>query len=307
MKFWKQKLKSGSRTVFLGICFVQGEPRLPSPKALEREINRIVTKTDGKIGVALLEENGTLISVHGNQRFPMQSVYKVPIGMALLHAVDQKRLHLDQKVQIGRSELVSPLLHSPIREKYPRGEIVLSVRELLEFMIEESDGTASDKILALLGGPKAVSRFLEGLNIHGVTVATTEREMARNERVQYRNWTTPEAYAKFLRALYGGRGLSPASRALLLQKMRNTKTGAHRIKGLLPPGTLAAHKTGSSRTKDGLTRATNDAGFIPLPNGQTLIVVVFVSDSKADTASREGAIARISRQAWDYFSRPPLK
>jgi beta-lactamase class A len=59
-----------------------------------------------------------------------------------------------------------------------------------------------------------------------------------------------------------------------------------------------AHKTGSSETLNGLTRATNDAGVITLPNGRHLAITVFISDSTADTATREGVIARIAQAAW---------
>jgi len=132
-------------------------------------------------------------------------------------------------------------------------------------------------------------------------VATTEKEMGRDESVQYRNWSTPEGMAGLLRQLHEGREVSASSRTLLLKFLTETSVGLHRIKGLLPAGTPVAHKTGSSRTVNGLTAATNDAGIVTLPDGRHLVIVVFVSDSKADDATREAVIAKISRAAWDYF------
>jgi len=119
--------------------------------------------------------------------------------------------------------------------------------------------------------------------------------------VQYRNWATPDAAVALLRALHEGRGLSAASRERLLRWMTETPTSARRIKGLLPAGTLVAHKTGTSGTSGGLTRATNDIGLITLPDGRHLGIAVFVSDSKADEATREGVIARIARAAWEFW------
>jgi len=87
---------------------------------------------------------------------------------------------------------------------------------------------------------------------------------------------------------------------LLLSLMTATPTGPHQLKGLLPAGTVVAHKTGGSGTVNGLTRATNDAGLITLPDGRHLSVVVFVSDTRADTATRDRIIARIARAAWDH-------
>jgi beta-lactamase class A len=137
-----------------------------------------------------------------------------------------------------------------------------------------------------------------------MVVATSEAEMAHGEDVQYRNWATPLAAIQLLRAIQEGQGLSQPSRALLRDLMIASGPGAHRIKGLLPAGTLVMHKTGTSRTVDGLTRATNDVGIVRLPDAWHLAVAVFVADSKADEATREAVIARIARAAWDRWSGP---
>src|SRR6185436_1171653 len=115
-----------------------------------------------------------------------------------------------------------------------------------------------------------------------------------------RNWATPKAVVELLSALQAGRGLSAASRTLLMQLMTETPTGPRRIKGLLSPTTTVAHKTGTSGTVKGLTRATNDVGLITLPDGKHLAVAVFVADSKANQGIREDAVAKIARAAWDW-------
>ncbi|HYJ45975.1 MAG TPA: serine hydrolase, partial [Pyrinomonadaceae bacterium] len=119
-----------------------------------------------------------------------------------------------------------------------------------------------------------------------------------------RNWAKPDAVVGLLRAFHEGRGLSGASRALLLQWMTQTQTGLHRIKGRLPASVVVAHKTGTSNTVEGMTRATNDVGIITLPDGRHLAVAIFVSDSKADADTREGVIARVAREAYDWAISP---
>jgi beta-lactamase class A len=135
-----------------------------------------------------------------------------------------------------------------------------------------------------------------------MVVATSEAEMARGDDVQYRNWATPLAAIQLLRAIQEGQGLSPSSRALLREFMFASVTGTRRIPGLLPAGTRVEHKTGTSRTLGGLTRATNDVGIVRLPDAWHLAVAVFVADSKADEATREAVIARIARAAWVRWS-----
>jgi beta-lactamase class A len=276
-------------------------PPAPSPQNLRQQMEKISLDAQGRVGASVtLLETGETVSFNGDQKFPMQSVYKFPIGMAVLNQVDKGALKLEQKVRVEKSDLVPDKAHSPIRDKYPRGLVDLSVRELLRYMIVESDGTASDVMLGTAGGAERVNAYLHDLGVTGVVIATTEKEMATSEDVQYRNWATPDAIVGLLRAFYEGRGLSAESRTLLLQFMTETGTGPHRLKGQLPAGTIVAHKTGTSNTVDGLTRATNDVGLITLPDGRHLAIAVFVSDSKAPEDTREGVIARIARAAYDW-------
>ena len=265
------------------------------------EFEQIAQPAGGHVGIAAaVLETGESFSFHGSDRFPMQSVYKLPIGMAVLHEVDRGALRLDQAVRVRKSDLLPAGFHSPVRDRNPRGDVDVSLRELLRFMVEESDGTASDVLLRVAGGPERINAYLHRVRVKGVVVATSEMAMAASPLVQYRNWATPVAMVELLRALQEGRGLSASSRELLMRHLIATGTGAHRLKELLPAGTVVAHKTGSSGTRDGLTRATNDAGLVTLPDGRHLAIAVFVSDSRADEATREGVIARAARAAWDF-------
>jgi beta-lactamase class A len=70
----------------------------------------------------------------------------------------------------------------------------------------------------------------------------------------------------------------------------------------LPAETKLAHKTGTARTYNGLTRATNDAGIITLPDGSHLAITVFISDSYDSQTKREMTIARTAKEAYDYWT-----
>lgn len=266
---------------------------------LQAEIEKIAAEAQGEVGVSVvLPETGATYSLNAGKQFPMQSVYKFPIGMAVLRHVDDGKLKLDQKVRVEKSDFVSDKQHSPIRDKNPNGT-ELTVSELLRLMVSESDGTACDVLLKLIGGPKAVMEYLNSLGISGINVVNTEKEIGQSDAVQFQNSASPEAMAALLRAFHEKRGLSAPSHALLLKLMIETPTGMKRLKGLLPPGTVVAHKTGSSRTVGGLTAATNDVGIIDLPDNRHIVIAVFVSNSKADDARREETIAKIARAAWD--------
>jgi beta-lactamase class A len=270
-------------------------------RELEEQIGQIAGEAKGHVGVAaVVLETGDAVSLNAHDHFPMQSVYKLPIGMAVLRQVDEGKIKIDQRVRVEKSDFVGARAHSPIRDQNPKG-VELSVGELLRYAVSESDGTASDVLLGLVGGVDAVNNFLSEIKVGELVVANTEKEIGSDWQTQYRNWASPDAAINLLRALYERRGLSQQSQSLLLKLLTESTPGAKRLKGLLPKGTAVAHKTGTSNTQDGITAATNDIGIITLPNGHHLAIAVFVSDSPTDEATREGVIAKVARAVWDRW------
>ncbi len=267
---------------------------------LRDRIEQISHAAQGRIGVtATVLETGESVSLNGNQRFPMLSVYKFPIAIAVLAQVDQGKLKLDQKIRVEASDIVQG---SQILDEKSQG-MEFSLAELLKYMVSESDNTACDVLLRLIGEPRIVTEYLRGLGVNDIVVANTEKELGQDSAVQYRNYATPDAAVNLLRALHEGEGLSESSQALLLQLMTETTTGLKRLKGLLPDGTVVAHKTGTSSTVNGVTAATNDVGLVTLPNGRHMAIAVFVSDSQANDTIREEVIAKVAKAAWDEWSK----
>ncbi len=268
---------------------------------LRNEFVRIAETAQGKVGVAAtILETGEAVNLAGEQHYPMQSVYKLPIAMTVLHLADQGKINLQEKIPILKSDLVMEKLHSPIRDKNPNGGS-LTVSEIIRYAVAESDGTASDVLLRIIGGAEVVDKYLRTLNVNGVVVMSTEKEISSDVTVQYKNWADPISAVKLLKVLFTGNALSAKNQALLLNFMTETETGKKRLKGLLPAGTIVAHKTGTSLTTNGLTHATNDIGIITLPNGKHLAMAVFVSDSTASQDVREGVIAKLAQAAWNYW------
>jgi beta-lactamase class A len=213
--------------------------------------------------------------------------------MAVLQRVDRGELKLDQLVRVEPSDFVRKGMSSPVRDKYPDGT-ELTIAELLRYTICESDGSTSDVLMKLIGGPGKVMLFLEEIHVPDIEVVNYEKEIGRDWETQYRNWATPKGALALLAALQSKRGLSAESQALLLKLMTEAIPGAKRLKGELPAGTVVAHKTGTGGTQNGITSATNDIGIITLPDGRHLAVAAFVSDSAANDDTRDAIIARLS-------------
>ena len=65
---------------------------------------KIAPAAKGRVGVAAqLLESGETADLHGDEHFPMHSVYKLPISMAVLQRVDSGELKLDQLVKSSRA------------------------------------------------------------------------------------------------------------------------------------------------------------------------------------------------------------
>lgn len=271
-------------------------------KDLRNRIEQSASNAKGRVGVAAtVLETGESIALNPEDHFPMQSVYKFPIGMAALRQVDMGKITLAQRVPVEKTDFVRQGQHSPLRDQNPNGTEA-SVGELLRLMVSESDGTACDVLLRVIGGAKTVDDYLNELEVKEIMVVNTEKEIGQDWETQYRNWATPQAMVALLRALHERRGLSAQSRELLLKLMIETPTGAQRLKGMLPEGTVVAHKTGTSGNLKGVTAATNDVGLVTLPDGRHLAIAVFVADSPADSATREKVIAEIARAIFDDFA-----
>ena len=272
--------------------------------ALQSQFEKIAPAAKGRVGVATqLLESGETADLHGEEHFPMHSVYKLPISMAVLQRVDRGELKLDQLVKVEPGDFVRKGMYSPVRDKYPAGA-ELTIAELLRYTICESDGSTSDVLMKLLGGPGSIMAFLKEIQVPDIQVVNYEKEIGRDWETQYRNWATPKGALALLAALQSPRKLSRESQALLLKLMTESIPGAKRLKGELPAGTVVAHKTGTGGTRNGITSATNDIGIITLPNGTHLAVAVFISDSSADEATRESVIARTAKAARDWASSP---
>ena len=239
--------------------------------------------------------------MNGSGHFPMQSVYKLPIAMSILQKVDERKLALDQNVDLTPAEYIPRGQHSPLRDQFPAGT-QKTIRDLIRYALVESDGTASDILLKLVGGPQTVTSYVRSLGITDMAVANSEMDMTWQR--QYDDWCTPEAAVQLLAALQKGKGVSTESRALILEYMQETKTGVNRIRHLLPNGTVVADKTGASGTKDGRAAATNDIALVTLPDGRHLALATFVADSTASDEARDDLIARLARAAWNAWVSP---
>ncbi|ASU35592.1 class A beta-lactamase, subclass A2 [Mucilaginibacter xinganensis] len=296
-------MKKSFLSVLLTLIFLIPLGASAQQNGLRQQISDIIKPAKGIVGVSILNlESRDTLSVNGDARLVLHSVMKFPIALTMLHWVDSGKLTLDKMIHIKKKDL--PKNYSPLRDKYPNGNVDVSVSDLLSYMVSLSDNDACDILLKLIDGPKTVQDYMLRLGIRGIAVRATEADMASSWELQYTNWCKPKEATLLLDKFYKGEILAKNTTAFLYKILTETSTGPHRIKGLLPAATVVAHKTGTSPTNaEGLSPATNDVGIIELPNGKHLAISVFVCNSTDNEATREAVIAKIAKAAFDYYSK----
>ncbi len=273
-------------------------------QSLKMQIESIIKAKNATVAVSVLDfENNKSLDINGDKKLPMLSVFKFHIALAVLNLVDQGELNLNQKIFIKKTDLHENTW-SPIREKYPAGNIEMSLSELLKYSVAQSDNNGTDLLLKLIGGPGEVQNFINNTGISDFRIKADEEKMHQGYEFMYWNWTTTNASNQLLKKFFEGKLVSKKSTDFLMQTMLETSTGANKLVALLPKGTPVAHKTGSSgKDKKGLTIAENDIGIVTLPSGKHYAVSAFVSDSMESDETNTKMIAEISKLIFDYFSK----
>lgn len=302
-----------------------------SLETLRAELARIAESAGGVMGLGIHHlETGRELYVHGDEAFPMASTYKVPIAVQLLTRVERGEVSLDSLVEVRPHHLhpgsgtLTPLFDDP--------GVHLSLRNLFELMLQISDNSGTDLVLEAAGGPEAVTDRMREAGLEDIRVDrptlrliadylglrdlppaedyTAERfetlldSLPEEDREAAeeafagdpRDTATPRAMTRLLAGLWHRELLGAESSDLLLDVMRRCRTGENRLKGMLPPETVVAHKTGT------IGGTTNDVGILELPDGRGHVVVAaFVRESEEDVEEREEAIAQAARAVYDYF------
>lgn len=273
---------------------------------LRNKIKQIVSDKSAVVGVSIIGNNGKdTLSLHGDRRFPMQSVFKFHIALAVLSAIDSGNLAVDQEIEIRKEDLLPEDFWSPLRDENPNGGF-FTIERLIQYSVSHSDNTACDVLIRLIGTPKTVEEYIKKCGINDIQITFNEEQMQAEWDNMFQNWTTPKAASETLAMFYENKNnlLSKSSYDFFWKTNRETTTGSNRIKGQLPEGTIVAHKTGWSGTnkETGITAAVNNIGIVFLPNGEYFIISIFVSESKESFDTNEKIIADIAKATYDFYT-----
>ncbi|WP_092517648.1 class A beta-lactamase [Afipia sp. GAS231] len=225
-----------------GLVFspVLAEDAPPVLAAYERD-------TGGRIGVyAENLSTGAKIAWRAEERFVMCSTFKASLAAFVLARVDNAEDRLEDMVAYGAKDLLD---YAPVaKQNLAQGakEAAMSVADMCKAIVELSDNTCANLLLARVGGPAALTEFWSRTGDAVSRLDHNEPELNRSPPGDPRDTTTPSAMAGNLRRFLLGTVLTPSSREHLTQWMVDCKTGNNRLRGGLPADWKIGDKTGNN-------------------------------------------------------------
>lgn len=269
-----------------------------------QQLAAVANASQGRIGVAAMDlATGRMVDVLGDQRFPMASTSKVAIAATFLDGVDKGKWTLSSEFP-----MMVPVPSAPFSSAVApvRAGEYMSAQRLIELMLTRSNNYATDALLRVVGGPRAVNAWVEQAGIDDWHIDRDIATLVRDDGaidparvVDKRDSATPKAVVNLLAGIYQGKWLSPSSRAVLLNTMGRCVTGKRRISAGVPAGVQVAHKTGS------LNNTSSDVGIIQTPDGRAFAVAIYVT-GQGGRPGREARIASIARTIYNgYLTEGP--
>ncbi|MGW0636962.1 class A beta-lactamase [Nocardia salmonicida] len=245
-------------------------------------------KYGARLGLSVVDTgSGATVGYREGERFPMASTFKGLACGALLQAHPLSTGYFDQVIRYTASDIV---VNSPETEKHV--DTGMTVTALCDAAITQSDNTAGNMLLRLLGGPEGFTAFLRTL---GDTVSRLDRwEPELNTAIpgDERDTTTAAALVANYRALVVGTALPEPERDQLATWLKASKTGAKRIKAGLPTDWIVGDKTGSPAYGSAL-----DVAIAWPPNRAPLVLAVLTTKPDQNAEPSNDLVAEATEAA----------
>lgn len=264
-------------------------------KAMKAALDDYVQTHDAKIGIAVITDRHDTVCVNNGYQYPMNSVMKLYQAMAVADEMQRRRHSLDSVITVGRDEMKEDT-YSPMRDKYPTGDIHISIGDLLKYSLQQSDNNACDILFSHITGVGATDGYIRSLGFDGFAIAANEAEMHADTARVRDNRNNPLTAAMLINRLFTENIYTDEYQRFITETLDGCTTGENRLaKPLLPAKATIGHKTGTGFTSaDGHPQGINDVGFVRLPNGRHYSVAVFVESSQYDMEETERMISEIS-------------
>ncbi|HEY1296627.1 MAG TPA: serine hydrolase [Chloroflexota bacterium] len=234
----------------------------------------------GHLALAAIDlQTGATATVDSARAYPAASLFKLPILMAVLDQENAGQLDPNRMLEIQPDDWTdgSGVLQDRVGDR-------LSVRDLTQLMIQDSDNIAALVLLDVVGAAGA-NATAERLGLQ------TTRVVDHRGGEDGDHTTSADDMARLLFEMATGEAVNQhvSERALSLLEAKQSVSW---LGGDLPFWVKVAHKWGD------LPEARHDAGIVFTPRG-SFVLAVLTQDAAPDEAA--ALIARASRVTYDYL------
>ena len=212
-------------------------------------------------------ETGKYASVNSDKVYPAASIIKIPVLVQLFKSIEANQVSIYDEMTLThyyRSSGSGDMQYAQEGRKY-------TLDALAKVMIQDSDNTATNMLMAKVGGMDDINTGIRSWGLKNTHVQTWLPDLTGT------NTTTAYDMAKILYNLENPSFLNINSREDIIKYMSKVKNN-RLIQAGLPAGVPFIHKTGDIGTMLG------DAGIVYMPSGQHYIVVILANRPHNDPA-----------------------
>jgi beta-lactamase class A len=270
----------------LALPLLSQEPASLLEAKLMDRLRQIDQRFDGVMGVALMDlSTGKTLSLNGDLVTAQASLIKVPILAAAFQKIESGALALDQKIELTEKDKAggSGTLDARLGPK----PLTLTVEELLTLMIRDSDNTATNRVIALVG-MDSVNQLMAQLGLRATRLRRVMMDSAAAKRND-ENTSTPLEMARLFEFIYRERLISRNASRRMIEMLKLVQAD---FRAALPRGVVSASKPGA------VPGVRTEAGIVYL-EGRPYILSVMCSL----TAGDQNPIRDVVEAVHSYFVR----
>lgn len=223
-----------------------------------------------------------------DERFAMCSTFKLLLCAAALQRGPE---FYERKVPVTEADLLS---YAPKTRKISGSEA--SILDLCHMFMSVSDNTAANLVLRELGGPSALTAFVRSLRDKVTRLDRFEPELNEAAPGDLRDITTPRSMAYLLGRLLSSDALPTYERDLFYKMLLSNETSGGLLKAAAPAGVEVADRTGA-----GGYGTRGIAAVVGELEQEALVVVIYLTETKAGLAARDRAISRFGKALFAEF------
>ncbi|MDX2150615.1 MAG: serine hydrolase [Bryobacteraceae bacterium] len=254
-------------------------------KTLSR-IAQIDAQLDGVLGVAAIDLVSGRVLVHNaGTVFPQASSIKIPILVQLFRDARAGRLRLDEKITLTAADAVGGSGH--LRAQLEKGAVTLTLFELATAMMETSDNTATNRIMAAVGRDR-VNRLLDELGFANTRLQRIMMDTAAAGREQ-ENVSTPMEMARLVEKIYRSEAAHAEDCSAMVGIMKRVKA---EMREAVPAAVDVASKPGS------VPGVAAETGIVFLAHRPFVLSVM-----STFLGEKAGAVRDVTRVVYSHFER----